>query len=53
VFSAIYRMEYQGWPHWRAITEAVLLSGFGSFGPGNSKATYLSAYRPRRERQAP
>jgi hypothetical protein len=53
VFSAIYRMEYQGWPNWRAIAEAVMLSGFGSFGPGNSKAKYLSAYTRRRERQAP
>ena len=53
LFSAIYRMEYQGWPRWRAIAEAVVFSGFGSFGPGNSKAKYLSVYAPRRERRAP
>jgi protein tyrosine phosphatase (PTP) superfamily phosphohydrolase (DUF442 family) len=53
VFSAIYRMEYQGWPRWRAIAEAMLLSGFGSFGPGNSKAAYLSTYRPRGSGQTP
>ena len=47
VFSAIYRMEYQGWPAWRAITEAMILSGFGSFGPGNDKAKYLWSYTPR------
>ena len=53
VFSAIYRMEYQGWPHWRAIAEAIALSGFDSFGPGSAKEKYLSAYTPRRSRRTP
>jgi protein tyrosine phosphatase (PTP) superfamily phosphohydrolase (DUF442 family) len=47
VFSAIYRMEYQGWSNRAAILEAVVMSGFGSFGPGNSKAAFLSGYKPR------
>jgi protein tyrosine phosphatase (PTP) superfamily phosphohydrolase (DUF442 family) len=53
VFTAIYRMEYQGWPRWRAIGEAMLFAGFGSFGPGNAKATFLSAYTPRRRERVP
>ena len=52
VFSAIYRMEYQGWPRWRAIAEAVVLSGFGSFGPGNSKTKFLWGYTPRQSGRA-
>jgi hypothetical protein len=47
VFSAIYRMEYQRWPRGAAIFEAMLMAGFGSFGPGNSKAAFLSAYTVR------
>jgi len=50
VFSAIYRMEYQGWPRWRAITEAMLVAGFDSFGPGNPKTAFLKTYTPRRTR---
>ena len=52
VFSAIYRMEYQGWPRWRAIAEQVVHSGFGSFGPGNEKAAFLNTYTPRQPRPA-
>lgn len=48
VFNAVYRMEYQGWPRWRAIAEQVVYSGFGSFGPGNAKAAFLRTYSPRR-----
>ena len=47
LFSAIYRMEYQGWPRWRAIAEAMVLGGFGTFGPDNSKAVFLRSYVPR------
>ncbi|MFO7691682.1 MAG: tyrosine-protein phosphatase [Vicinamibacterales bacterium] len=52
VFAAIYRMEYQGWPAWRAIAEAVVFSGFGSFGPGNSKSEFLRDYTPRNQKRA-
>jgi len=47
VFSAIYRMEYQGWSSRSAILEAIVMAGFGSFGPGNPKAAFLSTYVPR------
>jgi len=47
VFSAIYRMEFQGWSRRRALLEAMLYSGFGSFGPGNAKAEFLANYVPR------
>ena len=53
VFSAIYRMEYQGWSNRAAIAEAVVISGFGSFGPGNSKAAFLWNYTPRRAAGGP
>jgi protein tyrosine/serine phosphatase len=48
VFSAVYRMEYQGWPRWRAIAEAMLVAGFDSFGPDSPKRNFLSGYTPRR-----
>lgn len=49
VFSAIYRMEYQGWPRWRAIAEAMIVAGFDSFGPGSAKTRFLRRYVPRRQ----
>jgi protein tyrosine/serine phosphatase len=53
VFGAIYRMEYQGWPRWRAIADAAVFAGFGSFGPRNPKTTFLWGYTPRRSRRTP
>lgn len=53
LFSAIYRMGYQGWPAWRAIAEAWLLAGFGSFGPRSEKTTYLLGYVPRHSLRIP
>jgi protein tyrosine/serine phosphatase len=47
VFTAIYRMEYQGWSRTRAVTEAMLYAGFGSFGPWNAKTVFLYGYTPR------
>jgi len=52
VFSAIYRMEYQGWPRWRAIAEAMVYAGFDSFGPDSPKTKFLSSYTPRRSERA-
>lgn len=49
VFAAIYRMEYQGWPRWRAIAEAMMFAGLDSFGPGNPKTRFLRSYVPRRQ----
>ena len=50
VFSAIYRMEYQGWSPRAATIEQLIFSGFGSFRPGSDKARFLAAYRPQRTR---
>jgi len=49
LFSAIYRIEYQGWSNSRALLEAMLLAGFGSFLPNSKKAKFISAYVPSRE----
>ncbi len=53
VFSAIYRMEYQGWSARTAVLEAMALAGFGSFGPGNAKAAFLLDYVPRAKARTP
>jgi len=47
IFSAIYRIEYQNWSHTRALLEAMLLAGFGSFLPNSDKAKFIKTYRPR------
>jgi protein tyrosine/serine phosphatase len=48
VFSAIYRIEYQDWSHTKALLEAMLMSGFGSFRPNSDKAKFISDYEPRK-----
>lgn len=50
VFSAIYRIEYQNWSHTRALLEAMLMSGFGSFRPSSDKAKFIKDYEPRDEK---
>jgi protein tyrosine phosphatase (PTP) superfamily phosphohydrolase (DUF442 family) len=52
VFSAIYRMERQGWSARWATFEALLVAGGGSFRPGSDKATFLAHYQLRRDRGA-
>jgi protein tyrosine phosphatase (PTP) superfamily phosphohydrolase (DUF442 family) len=47
VFTAIYRMEYQGWTARRAWIEELVLAGFGSFLPGSKKARRILQYSPR------
>jgi len=47
VFSAIFRMEYQGWENERARREANLLGGFSSFDPDKPKGEFLLQYVPR------
>jgi len=47
IFSAIYRIEYQNWSHTRALLEAMLLAGFGSFLPNSDKAKFIKTYSPR------
>jgi len=48
VFTAIYRMEYQGWSNRRAMLEEIVVFGATSFWPGTDKGRFLSAYKPRR-----
>lgn len=47
IFSALYRMEYQDWSHSKALLEAMLLAGFGSFRPNSDKAKFITGYVPR------
>ncbi|MFC2165849.1 tyrosine-protein phosphatase [Acidobacteriota bacterium] len=47
IFSAIYRIEYQGWTHSKALFEAMLLAGFSSFRSNSDKAKFISDYKPR------
>jgi protein tyrosine phosphatase (PTP) superfamily phosphohydrolase (DUF442 family) len=47
VFSAIYRIEYQGWSPFRATLEAMAYSGFASFFPHSPKAKLIANYKPR------
>ncbi len=50
VFSAIYRMEYEGWDNERArrATRSALRLPFSSFKEGEPKAEFLLSYAPRR-----
>lgn len=52
VFSAIYRMEAQGWSSTSAIAEAIVMAGGGSFGIRSEKRAFLGQYRLRRDRSA-
>lgn len=47
VFSALYRMEYEGWTNERARLESWLLSGWNSFRLRTPKGKFLEAYPPR------
>jgi len=48
VFTAIYRMEYQGWSNARARREALIMAGFESFRKDTSKGEFLRNYTPRK-----
>lgn len=50
VFSAIYRMEYEGWDNDRArrATRSALRLPFSSFDRGEPKAEFLLSYEPTR-----
>jgi protein-tyrosine phosphatase len=56
VFTAIYRMEYQGWSNRDALNEARRKSGSlpgnKGFRDDNRKAKFLLAYQPRAVRHA-
>ena len=47
IFSAIYRIEYQDWSHTKALLEAMLMAGFGSFRPNSDKAQFITDYKSR------
>ena len=50
VFSAIYRMERQGWSVTRASLEALVMAGGGSFGLFSDKRAFLAQYELRARR---
>ena len=47
LFSAIYRVEFEGWDTERARKATRILSWRGGFRPGSDKGEYLRAYVPR------
>ena len=47
LFSAIYRVEFEGWDTERARKATRILSWRGGFKPGSDKGEYLRAYVPR------
>jgi protein tyrosine phosphatase (PTP) superfamily phosphohydrolase (DUF442 family) len=47
LFSAIYRVEFEGWGTERARRATRILSWRGGFKPGSDKGEYLRAYVPR------
>jgi protein tyrosine phosphatase (PTP) superfamily phosphohydrolase (DUF442 family) len=47
LFSALYRVEFEGWDTERARKATRILSWRGGFKPGSDKGEYLRAYVPR------
>lgn len=47
LFTAIYRMEYEGWNNEHARRVAYWQSGLGNFNPNSRKGRFLSNYIPR------
>ena len=47
LFSALYRMEYEGWLNERARRKAYWQSGFGGFKPTEKKGAFILDYTPR------
>ena len=52
VFSAVYRMERQGWSSLGATVDALIMAGGGSFGPFSEKRAFLGRYQLRHRRLA-
>ena len=48
LFSALYRIEFEGWPNERALSSAYWGSGLGSFTPDSKKGRFLLKYGRRR-----
>lgn len=49
MYSALYRIEYEGWEPDAARRKAAFPVIFSSFDDGTDKGEYLKAYKPRRE----
>lgn len=47
LYSAIYRMEMEGWPNEKARRAAYWGSGMGSFNPDDRKGEFILEYEPR------
>jgi protein tyrosine phosphatase (PTP) superfamily phosphohydrolase (DUF442 family) len=47
LFSALYRVEFEGWPNERARSRAYWGSGLGNFRPDSEKGRFLLDYRRR------
>jgi protein tyrosine/serine phosphatase len=47
LFSALYRIEFEGWPNERARSNAYWGSGLGNFKPDSRKGRFLLDYRRR------
>jgi len=47
LFSALYRIEFEGWPNERARSHAYWGSGLGAFTPDSKKGRFLLDYRRR------
>jgi protein tyrosine phosphatase (PTP) superfamily phosphohydrolase (DUF442 family) len=48
LFSALYRIEFEGWTNERARSNAFWGSGLGAFTEGSTKGHFLRHYEPRR-----
>lgn len=48
LFSALYRIEFEGWPNERARSSAYWGSGLGNFTQDSKKGRFLRDYRRRR-----
>lgn len=50
LFSAIYRIEYEGWTNEEARSKAAFPVIFSSFDDGTPKGEYLKAYKSRKQK---
>lgn len=53
LFSALYRIEIEGWSPQEALEATAAVRSFGAFADDERKGQYLNAYVPRRERAGP
>ena len=53
LFSALYRIEIEGWSPKEALEATATVRRFGGFADDEGKGQYLNSYVPRRDRTAP